>query len=109
MDMGSGWVHITPLPVLYHVLKSRKTQTQSKQKKKKPIKLGLIWYPRIQILLPCLVTRLTTKHLMDKTKINEVVYRKEKVVLCFVQNNKDVLLIIKACFQYIWQNNEVRT
>ena len=41
----------------------------------------------------------------DTTKINEVVYSKEKVVICFHQNNKEVLVNIKACFHYIWQNN----
>jgi len=56
LDKGLGWIVISPLLVLSHVLNSGKTQTQSKRKNSSNW-VGLDIYPQIRVLLSYLVLR----------------------------------------------------
>jgi len=72
MSMGSGWVHITPLPVPYPCFEFRENSypypNPVKAGKTRQIGVGMTEYPRGQVLLRCLIlaTRLSDKKIKKK-------------------------------------------
>jgi len=59
MGMGSGWVHITPLPVPYPCFEIGENPypypNPVNAGKTRQIGVGMSGYPRGRVLLPCLV------------------------------------------------------
>jgi len=43
LSMGSGWVHISPLPVMYQYFEIGENSFPNQSNRGKPIKLGLVW------------------------------------------------------------------
>jgi len=56
--MGSGWVHISLLPVPYPYYENGENPNPVKSGKTRQIGVGLGGYPWARVLLPCLIVNI---------------------------------------------------